>query len=175
LQQSWQSTAQAWNSYQAQKGALQLLAGDTSGNVYKMDQSSSLTDNGSPIIPDVVSAKWNPIIQLGQKTQFGHIDIYYTIPTELGQPPVSLTLNFYVDNNENIAATRVLTLDSTGPSTSSSSNFKRIYVNLVGEFIQMEVVENAGPSFAVNPFFQFLGFILWARPAGRLTSGATVS
>ena len=100
LMQPWEDTPQAWNAYQAQKGTLLLLAGDVNGTVYQMDQGTSLTDNGTPIIPEVVSAKWNPVIQMGSKTQFGHIDIYYTLPVSSDQPPVSLTLNFYLDNNK---------------------------------------------------------------------------
>lgn len=174
LMQPWEDTPQAWNAYQAQKGTLLLLAGDVNGNVYQMDQGTSLTDNGTPIIPEVVSAKWNPVIQMGSKTQFGHIDIYYTLPVSSDQPPVSLTLNFYLDNNKGVATTRTLTMDSSGPSTGSTSNFKRIYINLVGEFVRMEIKESLLSS-NVNPFFKFLGFILWARPAGRLTSGLTLS
>ena len=99
-------------------------------------------------------------MQLGQKIQFGWIDIYYYIASVDPNNPISVTLNFYVDNSENIAASRTLTLD--GPSSSQFA-FKRIYMNLIGEFVQMEIDPD------VNSFMQFVGFIIWAKPSGRLT------
>lgn len=156
----WQNTDQAWNSYSTQKGAPILLAGDTSGHVYYMDNGEEVTDNGTSIIPDIVTTRWNPIMKLGQKVQFAYIDIYYYIASVDPEEPIQVTLNFYVDNSENVAATRPLTLD--GPVNSQYA-FKRIYLNLIGEFIQMEIDPD------VDSFMQFVGFIIWARPAGRLT------
>jgi hypothetical protein len=49
-----------------------------------------------------------------------------------------------------------------GP-VNSDFTFKRIYINLIGEFIQMEIDPD------VDSYMQFLGFILWVSPAGRLT------
>ncbi len=171
LQQSWEDTPVSWNSYSGQKGALILLAGDTTGHIYKMDDSTSLTDNGNPIIPQVVSTQWNPIMELGQKVQFGHIDIYYTLPQGNPANPISVTLEFMLDNSDDASATRTLTLD--GP-INATANWKRIYINLVGQFISMRIREN--PISAVSdPFFKFLGFILWVRPSGRLTPGSTLS
>ena len=160
----WENMKQPWNFYAAQKDAIVLLAGDTTGNVWMMDDESMVTDNGTSIVPDIVSTRWNPIIDLGQKTQFGHIDIYYQIVSEDSSNPIQVDLNFYIDNADYgtaaPAVTKTLTLD--GPENADYS-FKRIYINLIGEFIQMEI----DPS--VDSFMQFVGFILWARPAGRLT------
>lgn len=172
LQQAWNVTPQSWNAYQAQKGALLLLAGDTTGNVYQMDQPSSLTDDGADIVPQIKSTQWNPVMQAGQKTQFGHIDIYYTIPETNS---TSLQLNFYLDGNESPATSRTLTIGPSGPSQNAKSNFQRVYINLVGQFVSMEIVENTISQAASNPFFKLLGFILWARPAGRLNPGLTLS
>jgi hypothetical protein len=155
----WDNTDTAWNSYYNQSRAPILLAGDTSGNVYYMDDGDEVTDNGTSIVPTIVTTRWNPIIQAGQKVQFGYIDIYYKIVSTIATP-IWVTLDFYVDNSSKSALTKTLTLD--GP-TNSSYAFKRIYVNLIGEFIQMEIDPN------VNSFMQFVGFVLWARPAGRLT------
>lgn len=160
LTQSWESTDQTWNSYSSQKGAPILLAGDVNGNIWFMDNQEAVTDDGTPIVPDIVTTRWNPIMQLGQKIQFGWIDIYYYIASVDPNNPISATLNFYVDNSENIAASRTLTLD--GPSSSQFA-FKRIYMNLIGEFVQMEIDPD------VNSFMQFVGFIIWAKPSGRLT------
>lgn len=158
--QTWESADVIWGSFQNQKNSLILLSGDTSGNVWLMDDGNMTTDNGTPIIPDIVTTRWNPLMQQGQKIQFGYIDIYYYIASVDPTNPVQVTLNFYTDNSEDWAAQRTLTLD--GPDNSEFT-FKRIYLNLVGEFIKMEIDPN------VNSFMQFLGFIIWVRPAGRLT------
>lgn len=161
----WQNSDVAWNSYANQKGAPILLAGDTTGHVYYMDDANAVTDNGTSIVPDIVTTQWNPILKMGQKVQFAYIDIYYRISSVNPSEPIQVTLNFYVDNKDwnsaNPAASRILTLD--GPVNAEFS-FKRIYLNLIGEFIQMEIDPD------VDSFMQFVGFIIWARPAGRLTS-----
>lgn len=156
----WQNQDQSWNSYSNQKGAPILLAGDVNGNIYYMDNGGAVTDNGTEIVIDVVTTRWNPILQLGQKVQFSYIDIYYKISSLDPDNPITVLLNFYVDNSENIAASRTLTLD--GP-IQAEFTFKRIYLNLIGEFFQMEIDPNE------NSFIQFVGFILWCRPAGRMT------
>ena len=157
----WENTDLPWNSYSGQKGSPILLAGDTSGNVWHMDDGDEVTDSGDSIIPDIVTTRWNPILTLGQKVQFGYIDIYYYIASVDPTNPISVTLNFYVDNNNLPALSKPLTLD--GP-TQSEYAFKRIYVNLIGEFIQMEIDPDK------DSFMQFVGFILWCRPAGRMTA-----
>ena len=119
---------------------------------------TGLNDNGTAIDVDIVTTRWNPILKLGQKTQFCYIDIYYRIISSA----ISVTLDFYVDNTTDTepATTRTLTLD--GP-VGSGYAFKRVYINLIGEFIQMEIDPDE------NANLQFVGFIIWARPAGRLT------
>ncbi len=168
LQQSWENTPVPWNAYFNQSRAPILLMGDTTGHIWFMDNGNEVTDKeyvgddivDIPIVPDIVSTRWNPAIELGQKIQFGYIDIYYYIASTDPNNPITVTLNFYMDNSENIAASRSLTL--SGPSNSEYT-IKRVYVNLIGQFIRMEIDPD------VNAFMQFLGFILWVRPSGRLT------
>lgn len=160
LMQAWEDTDATWDSYAAQKDAIIMLGGDTTGNVYLMDDTNAVTDNGTSIIPDIVTTRWNPIIDVGQKTQFGYIDIYYLIASVDPTSPIDVTLNFYIDNSDNYQLQKTLTLD--GPVNSEYA-WKRIYINMIGEFIKMEIDPN------VDSYMQFVGFILWARPAGRLT------
>lgn len=160
LAQSWQNTDKTWNSFSSQKGAPILLAGGIDGKVYYMDDESQVTDNGTSIPIDIVSTRWNPIVDAGQKVQFGYIDVYYYVSSVNTSDPISVSINFYVNNSNNLAGSRTLTLD--GP-VGSEYAFKRIYLNLVGEFIQMEIVSSE------DSFIQFVGFVIWARPAGRLT------
>lgn len=159
---SWDSLDVPWNSYADQDQAQILLAGDPNGYVWLMDNQRVSTDNGTPVVPDIVSTRWNPLMQIGQKVQFCHIDVYYQIVSTDSDDPVQVFLNFYVDNEENIAATKTLTLDGR---SANGYAFKRVYVNLIGEFIQMEIDPN------VNALMKFLGFILWVKPSGRLTGG----
>ena len=160
LAQPWDNTDRPWNAFSAQKSAPILLAGDTMGNVWYMDDESQVTDNGTSIVPDIITTRWNPIMNQGQKVQFPYIDIYYLVASTDPANPITVTLNFFVDNSNNIAASRTLTLD--GP-IESEYNFKRIYINLIGQFVQMEIDPD------VDSFMQFVGFIIWAKPAGRLT------
>jgi hypothetical protein len=109
----------------------------------------------------ITSARWNPFAGQGQKVQFGYIDFYYEINDEC-----TLDLTFYVDNSEAPATTRSLTLD--GP-VNSDVNWKRVYINVVGEFLRMNIYNNQTQGFKI------LGMILWASAAGRLTPGRLVS
>lgn len=244
--EAWENTDEEWNTYSNQAFALILLAGDTTGHVWRMDDRKAIVDeqidtageiiavgtgvttytgtlahiplvpgsltitdgtehflsnsngiligdlggtgtivyntgvfsvtfnsavpaltnitanyiSGISIVPDIVTTRWNPVMKAGQKVQFAYIDIYYYIASLDALNPISVTLNFFVDNSNKAATSRTLTLD--GP-INSTYTFKRIYVNLVGEFLQMEIDPN------VDSFMQFLGFILWTSPAGRLT------
>jgi len=160
LAQAWEDTDQTWNSYSDQSGSPILLAGDTTGHIWHMDDQSQVTDNGTPIIIDLVTTRWNPIMQMGQKVQFGWIDIYYRIVSVNPDDSIGVSLIFYVDNSDDPALTLPLTLD--GP-VGSEFTFRRIYVNLIGEFFQMEIDPTE------NSFMQFVGFVIWAKPAGRLT------
>lgn len=159
----WQNMQETWNSYTNQKGAPILLAGDTTGHVYHMDNGQKLDDNGTPINVDIVTTRWNPIMTMGQKVQFAYIDIYYRIISYPDDPtPISVTLDFYVDNTTDTEPTTTRTLTLDGP-VGSGYAFKRVYINIIGEFIQMEIDPDE------NANLQFVGFIIWARPAGRLT------
>jgi hypothetical protein len=262
LTQSWESTDSSWSSYFNQKAAPILLMGDTDGHVWLMDNVNEVTDkqiistvtSQVPIVPLILSTRWNPMIEAGQKLQFGYIDIYYLVASVDPANPISVTLNFYADNSSEIVASRPLTLDgpestvveqtiSTGnggafysgtlhPSgyiipftvsitvltsqgmesfedngngaligslvdtgtinyktghwmfmmigrtvangnkiianyqynNTSSYNFKRIYINIIAQFVQMEIDPD------VNAYMEFVGFIIWAKPSGRLTS-----
>ena len=151
----WKNTDFPWDSYITQQAAPILLSGDTTGHVYRMDDGS-FEDVSDAIIADIKTTRWNPIVDIGQRVQFVYIDIYYTV-----SDPVVFTLSFYVDNNSApISPPKTFTLDGTG---SNDANFKRVFVNLVGQFVRMEMVSDKQSS------FQILGMILWATPSGRLT------
>lgn len=257
LTYAWSTQNYTWDSYYTQASAPILLAGDTVGNIWYMDDGTQVTDKSQAdadlaIAVDVQSTAWNPMIKEGQKIQFGYIDIYYTIVSTDPDDPIQVTLNFYINNSSNLSISRTLTLDgpmletsydiASGTGASSYSGtispsdvvpesleivvttsggvesfddngtgtligslgdtgtinyetgawaitltnsrtvdsgndfvatykyystgttaFKRIYINLTGQFVSMEI----DPS--ENAIFSFLGFILWVRPAGRLT------
>jgi len=160
LTQSWESTQVAWRSFVMQKASPILLMGDVNGFVYQVDNELNLDDDGTAISVDLLSTRWNPFAQAGQKVQVEYIDVYYSISSTDPTNPVQLGLYFYADNSELQALQKVLTLD--GPAQSEFA-WKRVYCNLIGEFIQMEIIGSE------NGNFQILGLNLWMRPAGRFT------
>jgi len=156
----WSENQVAWKDYTNQAAALNLLMGDVNGNVYWMDNEFQITDNGTPILANVVSKRWNPFVQQGQKVQFGWIDFYYQ-----RNDVCTLNLTFYVDNVDTPSYQTSITLQADGTDQTAISNYamKRIYINATGQFLQMEIQSNSQARFNIN------GFILWCRPAGRLT------
>lgn len=158
--QTWEQLDIPWNSFGNQKAAPILLMGDVSGNIYRVDDQKQLTDSGTPVTVDILGARWNPIVQTGQKIQFTYLDVYYQVVSTDSTNPITLTLNFYVDNSDNYAAQRTLTMD--GPADTGYT-WKRIYCNLIGEFVQLEIIGGAGAN------WQILGLNLWMKPAGRFT------
>lgn len=157
---TWESQDNPWFSYSTQKGAPNLLAGDTTGHVYWMDNELEVTDNGNAITANIVSTRWNPFSKIGQKVQFGYIDFYYSRNDDC-----VLNLTFFVDNSDTPSATRTLTLDANGTDGVAESEFamKRIYINAMGEFLRMQIQSSSQATFQIN------GLVLWARAAGRLT------
>lgn len=121
---------------------------------------ASYVMQGESFNVDIMTNRWNPFVGSGQKTQFAYIDIYYSVSSTDPMNPIQVTLDFYVDNNSITSATRVLVLDDP---KGADFAWKRIFCNLIGEFIEIEI----DPS--EDAPFQILGMILWARPAGRLT------
>lgn len=160
MTKSWESQDFSWQSYSNQKLLPILLIGDVNGNVYWIDNEDAVTDNGNTILPNITTTRWNPIIAAGQKAQFVYLDIYYQITSQDPTDPIQLILTFFVDNSGIPAFNRTLTLD--GP-VGSNFTWKRVYINAIGQFLQMNIDPNE------NASFQILGFILWAKPSGRLT------
>ena len=163
---TWNQAEFAWNSYLLQDLAPILLAGSqTGGFVYQMNDGDSdhPVSNTTAVAIDssITSSRWNPFSQQGQKVQFGYIDFYYEINDEC-----TLDLTFFVDNSEAPATTRTLTLD--GP-VNSDVTWKRVYINVVGEFLRMNIKNNQTQGFKI------LGLVLWAAPSGRLTPGRSVT
>lgn len=163
---NWDEAEFSWNSYLLQGLAPTLLGGSLSGGyVYQMNYSDAdhpvSNSVDVPIEASLTSSRWNPFTALGQKVQFGYIDFYYEINSEC-----TLDLTFYVDNSQAPATTRTITLD--GP-VNSDVNWKRVYINVVGEFLRMNIYNNSTANFKI------IGMILWASPSGRLTPGRNVT
>lgn len=159
---NWQSADIPWNNYLLQSFTPILLGGGNDGNVYLMDFGNQDFENtefpvsiAQEVVATVQTVRLNPFSTVGEKVQFGYIDFYYEI-----NPEVVLTLNFAVSNNEGVTFQRTLTLDG---EASADNAMKRIYINSVGEFLQMTITDNGTESWKI------LGLVLWARPAGRFT------
>ena len=157
---TWASAQIPWDNYLLQQLAPNLLGGDFNGYVYVMNDGIVDKPQGvSTDIPvDIKSARWNPFTQVGQKIQFGWLDFYYTIDPL--NPTGTLQLYFYANNSSVVVAQKTLTLDG---SATSDVAWKRIYINCIGEFLQMELQSSSPTNFKI------LGMILWCKPSGRLT------
>jgi hypothetical protein len=154
---SWNVANFPWNYYLNVSFTPALLGGGQDGIVYEMDNGT--TDNGNPIFADITSTRWNPFIKDGQKVQLGYIDFYYE--AESNAAPAILEISFYVDNSEDeIVPPVFLTLDAPTPNT---AQFKRVYINLTGQFFRMNIYSGSQATFVIN------GIVIWCRPAGRLT------
>jgi hypothetical protein len=159
---NWNSAEFSWKEYFLQNLAPTLLGGGSDGCVYIMNVGTqdAVQDTATftTITANITSKRWNPFIETGQKVQFGYIDFYYT--NDPDTPSAEITLTFYTNNSEFPAAMRTLTLDG---DVESEFSWKRIFINNVGQFLQMEMTSSSVAN------FQILGMVLWARPAGRLT------
>jgi hypothetical protein len=166
----WADADGAWDSYANQRGAPILLGGTSDSRVLWLDNDDYPRDamiyddatSGESFAVTVNGTQWCPFVKDGQKTQFGYIDVYYTVADQTSGDPVLLSLLFNVDQNTSAPVIRPLTLDAT---SNPAFGWKRIYVNLIGQFIQMEIV----PTEDEDSAFSILGFVLWARPAGRMS------
>lgn len=161
----WEDADETWAAYINQLDAPVLLGGGHDGIVYTLNSgvadSKSPTFEGTQIQSKIQTTRWNPFIQTGQKVQFGYIDIYY-----LRQDDCELTFQFFTNNSQSPVLTQTMTCDIdsvNGVQKEDEFGMKRIYLNLTGEFIRMQITSD---SFSL---FQIPGFVLWATPAGRLT------
>jgi len=150
----WEEASSPWNSYLEQKESLRLLGGDFAGQVLQLNDGAD--DNGTPVIMNILTKKYNPYAKDGLRANFGYLDVYYTV-----NPEVTLTFNFFVDNNSNaVALTQNIALVGT---TGADYGWQRIFVNIQASQLQWQIVDNGLTSFRI------LGQILWAREAGRIT------
>ncbi len=178
---SWEQAAFPWNRFLQQDLSASLLGGDQNGFVYVLDDGP--TDNLGPaattplgIPTQVITKRLNPFTQAGEKGRFGYLDIYYEV-----NPGALITLNIYANNSGIVYKTFTFTLDWTtntipDPNAAPSFAWKRFYINVISEFIQVELNSQTGtvndaPVYDQNAPFKILGMILWASSAGRLTPG----
>lgn len=154
LTSAWNTQMNAWNSYLEQKESLRLLGGDFQGQVLQLNDGP--TDNGTAIVANILTKKYNPFAEQGLKGSFGYVDVYYTV-----NPAVTLTYKFFIDNNSN---TPVLTENVTLTGTTGASyGWQRIFVNIQCTQIQWQITDNGVTNYNI------LGHILHAAPAGRIT------
>lgn len=160
----WAEANFPWTGYLTQTLSSVLLGGDQNGVVYQMNVG--VEDNGRPVKTSIITKRFNPFVQDGMKARFGYIDVYYEI-----DPNITLTYNFYLNNSEDVAASRTITLD--GPLGSIWA-WKRLYLNFVAEFLSFEITNEEPPlseEYNTGGTFTILGHILHAYPAGRINPG----
>ncbi len=171
---TWQQANFNWNKFTSQNLSPQVFGGDQNGYVYIMNVTE--TDNGGHIDVEVRSKRWNPFIQTGERCRFGYIDFYYQKNED-----VTLQIDIFGNNSKSPDLTKYLTLN--GPANDDFA-WKRLFVNLQGEFIRIEISTPFIPQFTINEdqtedipnngTFLISGIILWAMPAGRLVPGVLI-
>jgi len=170
---TWAMFDEAWNDNLEQALSPLLMGGDQNGFVYELNVGpfdNAGPDQKLPIKTSVITKQYNPFVAEGEKVRCGYLDVYYEV-----EPSIQLRFNFYVNSIEGTpAVSRLITLDS--PSPTMKTGWKRIFINLTGQFIQWEIStlisDNASPPvYNMNATFKILGQILYAAPAGRLTPG----
>lgn len=154
----WEGWTNAWTAYQNLADQPALLGGDQKGFVYQLDTGN--TDNGQVFSIDVTTKRLNPFITQGEKATFGYLDIYYNVA-----PSVVLTINFYINGSSAPDLQRQITLDTPTNDPYDQFAWKRIYINIVGQFLQIGITDNGSNTFGI------LGMVLYAKPSGRLTPG----
>lgn len=152
---TWEDWDFAWLAYQNIALQPALLGGDEFGFVYQLNVTN--TDNGAFIITNIQTKRLNPFINQGMKATFGYLDVYYEVA-----PEVVLNFNFYLNNSSDIQLSLDMTLDG---ASGNHFAWKRLYLNTVGEFIQIGITDNGASNYKI------LGMILHAKPSGRLTPG----
>lgn len=153
--QTWEEWDKAWNSYLSLADQPALLGGGLDGFVYELD--SAETDNGISVFSNILTKKFNPFIETGQKASFGYLDVYYQVA-----PEVELFFNFYINNSNNAAVNKSMFL--TG-NINNDYAVQRIFLNVTGQFLQFQITDNGASNYKI------LGFILHCAPAGNLTPG----
>jgi len=169
--QNWSQANYSWISSLEQDLSPQLLAGDQNGLVYVTNDGT--TDNGNAIKVMIQTKRLNPFIgQLGTKASFGYLDVYYEV-----NPSITCTIKFYGNNSEQAYKSTTFTFDCPTNAQGNMTevwSWKRFYVNITGEFLQIEINSQTAPddqTYQTAGSFKILGMILWASPAGRLTPG----
>lgn len=163
---SWESADVPWDAFLLQDNAVTLLGGTHDGAVVILNQGDldrtgvPFGDNNVPIDCTITSTRWNPFMGVGERVQFGWVDFYYQ-----KNPDCIINLSFFANNSSAAATTRTLTLD--GPVNDDFA-WKRIYINLNGEFIRMNMESNLPAGFKIS------GMVLWCQQSGRMTPGLTV-
>ena len=160
-----ENTHASWNPYGTQTTSPVLLGGDTTGNIYHLDNPLAVRDGESSALMvifnvSITTTCWIHLMPSGQKTQLRPFNVHYSVASGDPANPIQVTFNFDVDNNAMWLHLAPLTFD--GP-VGSDYAWKRVYCNLMGEFIRIGIDPSEDAPFQIN------GFVLWARPAGRLT------
>lgn len=159
---TWSECNFPWFGFLTQTLSSVLLGGDQNGFVYQL--YSGVTDTGLPVKTFCSTKRFNPFAGNALMARFGYLDIYYEINTQ-----ITLSFNFYVNNSESPSNSQQVILD--GPLGQNWA-WKRVYLNLVGEFVQVEItneVPSGSGQFNTGGSFTILGMILHASPAGRIT------
>lgn len=174
---NWADMSSTWDSYQLANNALLDLAGDQFDKVYELNSGSSMGDQTTPILMNVISKNFNPFIEDGQLCRLGYIDLFVSA-SQITKLRVQFYVNdqLYTDPSGNPAGfyqETTLTFDPTDAMSANTQQikiWKRIYVGAVGKEHTIRFYQNPDDfttSTLDQPVF-IHAMQLAMRPAGRI-------
>ena len=169
---TWQECNFTWTKFNAQNLSPVVYGGNQYGYVYMLNVTE--TDAGKHINCELASKRWNPFLETtGERIRVAYIDVYYEINDD-----IILQIDMRFNTSSGPTLTKYMAM--AGNEALQSYAWKRIFVNMTGQFIQLTI---STPYFAENPIlkdgtpfpndgtFKISGIIVWGKPAGRLTPG----
>jgi len=138
-----------------QAGSPTNLYGNHAGKVFRLN--NSLSDDGSAILFDVVTADLNPFVLEGFEARLGYIEFLCSV-----DDAASFAVQSFLDNDSASFQTVTVTCEAVGASKELS--WHRLDVNAVGFAHRMEISNNATGNrpriHAVVPYFERAGRII---------------
>lgn len=142
-----------------------LLTGSTGFDAYVRSGFITVINN-----IEIVTKKFNPFFQDGQKTRMNYLDIFVQ-RTDSGQ----FQVDFLVDDSTSqpITTETVYTTQTYGPAVGVEKMWQRIYTDIQGQFLQFKIYMNDQAMLNEeirNSNIVIHGMLPWMRPNGRLFS-----
>jgi len=150
---TWDEWERVWDERSAQAGFPLQIFGDTSGYIWKMDETDG-TDNGAAIGFAAATGWMNPFITDGQRARLGYVDLLVT-----RDPNISFKVELSIDYNTAPYYTETVVCDGNA----DEKVWVRVYCGEVANFHRVRLSH-----LAQNQRFELHAMMLWFTPAGEI-------